>query len=64
MGAIIHNPFFYIVLEIIAIAILLLFIVPWTREFKAWKAEQEEASEKKKEDDLMEALTNSRRRDR
>lgn len=64
MSAITHNPLFYIILEIIAIAVLLFFVVPWTKEFKAWKAEQEIASEKKIEDDLMEALANSRRRDR
>ena len=48
-------------LEILAIAALLYFVMRWSKEYKAWKAEKEETATKKEEDELLKKLSNSRR---
>ncbi len=58
---IITNPYLYLGLEILAIAVLLYFVMRWSKEFKSWKEAQEETAAKKKEDELLEKLANSRR---
>ena len=58
---ILRTPYFHIGLEIAAIAVLLYFVLPWTKVWKQWKEEQEKASEQKKEDELLQMLANDRR---
>lgn len=61
---ILHSPYLYIVLELAVIAVLLFFVRRWSKERKEWKQGQEQAQEKAKDDQLLQALANQRRRDR
>ena len=61
---VLHNYYFYIILEAIAIAVLMFFVIPWSKAYRTWKTEQAEASEKQKEDDLLQKLRNEKRRTR
>ena len=62
MSQLLHDPLFYIGAEVLIIGILLCFVVPWSRDYKQWKAEQEEEAGRQQENELLDKLRNYKRR--
>ncbi len=58
---ILQNPVLYVALEVIAIAVMGVFIVRWNKDHKKWKKAQEEHRVQEQEAKLLRALTNERR---